>query len=177
MTRYIAFLRAVNVGGRVVKMEELKKIFALPGISNISTYIQSGNVLFDSKADIAALKKKLETALFKALDYEVTVFIKTVPELEQIINNNPFAGKAEGKTLYISLLSATPDAPGIVALEQLKQKDEDLAIISTEAYILCPEKTYGNSKLSNVSVEKKLKVQATTRNITTMNKLLALTAK
>ena len=66
MGRYIAFLRAVNVGGRVVKMDELKKIFAMPGINNIATYIQSGNVVFDAAGDDdAALKKKIESKLFK----------------------------------------------------------------------------------------------------------------
>jgi uncharacterized protein (DUF1697 family) len=157
-------------------MDELKQLFALPGIKNISTYIQSGNVLFDSTKDEATLKKSIETALKKALNYEVTVFLKTVPQLEDVIARCPFTEDDQVK-IYISLLSGTPEKQGIPQLEALKAEGEDLAVSGSAVYILCPAHTYGNSKLSNVTVEKKLKVQATTRNWNTMNKLVALAKK
>ena len=176
MTRYIALLRAVNVGGRIVKMDELKKLFALPGIKNISTYIQSGNVLFDSEKDEATLKKNIEAALKKALNYEVVVFLKTIPQLEGAIARCPFSEDDEVK-IYVSLLSEVPAKDNIKLLKALKAEGEDVVVSGSEAYIVCPAHTYGTSKLSNVSVEKKLKVQATTRNWNTMNKLVALAKK
>lgn len=176
MTRYVALLRAVNVGGRVVKMEELKQLFALPGIKNISTYIQSGNVLFDSIKDEATLKKAIEAALKKALNYEVAVFLKTIPQLESAIARCPFT-EDENVKIYVSLLSETPAKENIKALEALKAEGEEIAVSGAAAYILVPAHTYGNSKLSNTGVEKKLKVQATTRNWNTMNKLVALAKK
>ena len=171
--RFVAFLRAVNVGGRVVKMDELKQLFDLPGLKNISTYIQSGNVLFESRTtDADALTKKIENKLQMSLGYEVTVFLKTFDELKKIITQNPY--DVGDMDLYISMLSAHPSKEHINALEAMAAEAEQLAIIHTEAYILCPKKTYGKSKLSNVNVEKKLKVKATTRNWTTMNKILEL---
>lgn len=176
MTRYITLLRAVNVGGRVIKMDELKQIVALPGIKNITTYIQSGNILFDSTKEIPALKKAIEAALKKALDYEVTVFIKTIPELESIIADCPFTETADNK-IYISLLADKPGKENIQQLEALKAAGEDLSIKGNTVYITCPAGTYGNTKLSNINVEKKLKTAATTRNWNTMNKLVALAGK
>lgn len=173
--RYIAFLRAVNVGGRIVKMDELKKIFALPGFKNIATYIQSGNVLFDSAvADVPALKKKTEAALKKALGYDVVVLLKTIPEIEVIIAGNPFKKEMEGNNLFVTMLSEAPAAANIALLEPMRAPDEHVRVIGTTAYILCPPHTYGNTKLSNSNLEKKLKVQATTRNWATMNKIIAL---
>ncbi|MBI3510316.1 MAG: DUF1697 domain-containing protein [Bacteroidetes bacterium] len=175
MTKYIAFLRAVNVGGRVVKMEELKKIFALPGLKNISTYIQSGNVIFETnETDVTKLKKKTETALKKNLSYEVLVFLKTIPEIKKIIGENPFTKKMEGMHLYVSMLSGIPSKENISLLDAYRAKEECFEIKGTTAYLLFPPKTYGQTKLSNSTIEKKLKVQSTTRNWNTMNKIIAL---
>ena len=176
MARYIAFLRAVNVGGRVVKMDELKKLFNMPGIKNISTYIQSGNVVFDShEANTDALKKKIESKLLKALGYEVTVFLKTFDEVRDIIKRNPYKKKdIEEMGLYISMLSAVPDSEGLKFVQQLLGDQEQVVVSGTEAYILCIKGGYGASKLSNINLEKKLKVRSTTRNWATMNKILAL---
>lgn len=173
--RYVALLRAVNVGGRVVKMDELKTIFAMPGLKNISTYIQSGNVLFDSaETDTAKLEKKIEAKLLKALNYEVTVFLKTHEDLTNIIENNPYDSEPEGKNLYVSFLSGSPSKDNIKLLDALKAPGEEFAIVNTECYLLFPAKTYGTTKLSNINLEKKLKVRATTRNWNTINKLAAL---
>ncbi|HEU4717831.1 MAG TPA: DUF1697 domain-containing protein [Bacteroidia bacterium] len=175
MNKYIAFLRAVNVGGRVVKMDELKKIFSLPGFKNISTYIQSGNVLFKTKeTEVTVLKKKTENALKKALSYEVLVFLKTIPDIEKIIKRNPFKKEMEGMHLYVSMLSEEPARENIPLLEKYRAPEERITIDGINAYILCPPKTYGTSKLSNSMLEKKLKVSATTRNWATMNKIIEL---
>lgn len=177
MKKYVALLRAVNVGGRVVKMDELKTIFTIPGLKNISTYIQSGNVLFETtETDIDKLQKKIESKLLKALDYEVTVFLKTHADLLNTIKKNPFGGEPDGKNLYVSFLSEAPGKDKIKLLEPLKAEHEELTIVGSDAYLLFPAKTYGTTKLSNVNVEKKLQVRSTTRNWNTVNKLATLLA-
>lgn len=88
---YIALLRGINVGGHVVKMERLRELFAELGFTNVRTYIQSGNVFFESEqADRALLARTIEQHLHEALGYEVPVFLRTVADLEQIMALEPF---------------------------------------------------------------------------------------
>ena len=173
MTQYIAFLRAVNVGGRFVKMEDLKKMFAMPGIKNISTYIQSGNVVFDSaEADRDVLVKKIETKLLKATGFEVKTLIRTMPDMEAIIKRNPFKKHADDMALHVSFLSVAPDAEKVKLLQDLQTELEQFAFDGLTAYILVKKGGYGETKFSNTFLEKKLKVVATTRNWATVNKML-----
>ena len=173
MPRYIAFLRAINVGGRMVKMEDLKKILAMPGIKNISTYIQSGNVVFDStENDPAVLVKKIEAKLLKTLGFEVKTLIRTIPEIEAIIKKNPFKGHAEDMALHVSFLSEPADDGLLTELLQLQTEYEQFRPAGTEVYILVRKGGYGETKFSNAFLEKKLKLSATTRNWATVNKML-----
>ncbi len=173
MTRYIAFLRAINVGGRIVKMDDLKKIMAIPGLKNIITYIQSGNVVFDSaETDKGLLTKKIEKKLLTALGYEVTTFVKTIPDIESTIKKNPFKKIPEEMGLHVSFLATVPDAELVKQLLLLQNENEQFNVMGTEAYILVRKGAYGETKFSNTFLEKKLKTQATTRNWATVNKML-----
>jgi uncharacterized protein (DUF1697 family) len=173
--KHIAFLRAVNVGGRFVKMEDLKKIMTMPGFKNISTYIQSGNVVFETKEeDKEALVKKIETKLLKALTFEVKTIIRSPADLETIIENNPFKNHAEDMALHVSFLSAPPDQQLVDKLMLLQTEFEQFRFIGPDAYILVRKGGYGETKFSNTFLEKKLKLHATTRNWATVNKMLEL---
>ncbi len=173
MTQYIAFLRAVNVGGRFVKMEELKKMFAMPGIKNISTYIQSGNVVFESaETDRDLLVKKIEAKMLKSTGFEVKTLIRTMPDMEAIIKRNPFKKHADYMALHVSFLSVVPDAEKVKLLQDLQTELEQFAFDGQVAYILVKKGGYGETKFSNTFLEKKLKVVATTRNWATVNKML-----
>ena len=89
--RYIAFLRGINVGGRVVKMERLRQLFAELGFANVRSYINSGNIFFDtSEKDRQLLTGMIEPHLYSALGYEVPVFLRTVDEVQAILAQNPF---------------------------------------------------------------------------------------
>ena len=90
MTRYIAFLRAINVGGHVVKMDALRGLFESLGFSNVETFIASGNVLFETNLN-GNLEKKIESKLREALGYDVATFIRTDAELKAIANYKAFA--------------------------------------------------------------------------------------
>src|SRR2546427_12004340 len=92
MTSYVAFLRAINVAGqKLIKMKDLARIFAAAGCKNVQTYIQSGNVIFDSKStNAAALSKKIERTLQQALGYEGTIILRTLAEVEALVRHNPY---------------------------------------------------------------------------------------
>ena len=91
MIRYIALLRAINVGGHKVKMDRLRKLFESLGLSNVETFIASGNVIFDSPAeDARTLEKQIEDYLRKSLGFEVATFVRSVSELEAIAGYRPF---------------------------------------------------------------------------------------
>src|SRR5690348_9347846 len=88
---YIALLRGINVGGHTVKMERLRELFTEVGFTHVRTYIQSGNVFFETaQTDRKILTQTIELHLRQSLGYEVPVFLRTIPELEQIVELNPF---------------------------------------------------------------------------------------
>ena len=173
MAKYIAFLRAINVGGRVVKMDDLKKMLAMPGFKNISSYIQSGNIVFDhNETDKEILINKVEAKLLKALGYEVKTFLSTPEELRTIVEHNPFKKIPEDMNLHVSFMSGEPDDDGVTQLLSLQTEHEQFRIAGSEAYILVKKGAYGETKFSNTFLEKKLKVAATTRNWATVNKMI-----
>lgn len=175
MVKYIAFLRAINVGGRTVKMEELKQHFAMPGFKNISTYIQSGNVIFEhAGTDKEVLAKKIEARLLKNLGYEVKTFLQTPAELQEIVKHTPFKKHAEDMAQHVSFLSAEPDKVAVEKLLEFQNENEQFRIMGTVAYILVKKGAYGETKFSNTFLEKKLKLDATTRNWATINKMAAV---
>lgn len=177
MIRYIAFLRAINVSGqKLIKMEYLREIFAMPGIKNVSSYIQSGNILFDAKeADAGKLTKKIEKQLAKHLGYEVEVFLRTTDELEQAIEQNPFPDAKLGKdlALYIVFLSREPGSDEKKLIAGLSNDIDNLKVVGRELYALI-KKDGAKSQFSNMLVERKLKQLSTSRNQTTVNKILEL---
>lgn len=173
MPKYIAFLRAINVGGRMVKMDALKEYLAMPGIKNITTYIQSGNLAFDAtEKDKQVLEKKIEAKLLKALGYEVKTFIITIPELELVVKQTPFPNHPEDMAQHVSFLSEVPKEELAQQLLSLQTESEQFRFIGSVAYILVKKGAYGETKFSNTFLEKKLKLHATTRNWATVNKML-----
>src|SRR5689334_21360480 len=123
MQAYIAFLRAINVGGRVCKMEALRRVFAaVPGVTGVETFIASGNVLFSSRASAAALEGKLEKALHTALGYEVDTFLRTGPELARLVDETVVS--AEWKGLYVGFIRDTASAAVRERVQALSTADE-----------------------------------------------------
>jgi uncharacterized protein (DUF1697 family) len=178
MTRYIAFLRAINVGGKgIVKMEDLRKAFAMPGLKNISTYIQTGNVIFETaETDEAKLRQKIEKNLEKKLGFEIPSILRTFEELEAVVKNNPFKKIKESKEtpLYISLLPAEPSKEQVKLITALNTERLDHRVVAREIYCLCQRNEKGTTDFSNSIIEKKLKMPATARNLSTITKILAL---
>lgn len=180
MTIYIAFLRGINVGGKtIVKMAELKKLFEELGLMNVKTYIQSGNVLFTSEELEASLTERMESALHKTFGFEITVVIRTLPELERILAGCPFSEEeilaakatAVGESLYVAMLPREPLAEKLPLVEAYRTDQEEYFIHGRDVYLLFRD-TVRTSKLANHL--HKLGEPSTVRNWNTMGKLALL---
>lgn len=168
--RFVAFLRAVNVGGHNVKMDALKTIFESAGLENVATFIASGNVIFDSPKRAATLENLLEETLETNLGYRVATFVRSVAELQEIAQRQPFA-RRDGKT-YIGFLKKRPDAATTTALLSLRTEVDDLEVVGRELYWL-NRGAFAESKLSGGLLEKTLKGETTLRNTNTVEKIAA----
>ena len=174
MKIYIALLRGINVSGqKKVPMADLRELMVDSGFKNVQTYIQSGNVVFQSESEN---KKELETIIQnkikKYFGFDVSILIKTVFEIEKILNVCPFS-KDKKENSYFTLLHDIPKKDVIDSTSQETYKDEEFLIKSDCVYFYS-ETGYGKAKCNNNFFERKLKVTATTRNYKTMLKLLAL---
>lgn len=172
MRTYISLLRGINVGGRLVDMGLLKEIFNTIGAEKVETYLRSGNVIFESSEnDTSALMRKIERELEKRLGFKIKAFVKTVDELRNVVDRMPL-GNREGDKLHVTFLSATPVNFPSKEVDSVKGADEEYAYTGNEIYLYCPG-GYGRTRLSNNYFERKLKVDATTRNWRSVNALLS----
>jgi uncharacterized protein (DUF1697 family) len=176
MSRFIAFLRAINVGGHTVKMDYLRQLFESLEFSNVETFIASGNVIFESHAQkVQTLEKQIERHLQQLLGYEVATFIRSAPELATIANYRPFAPaelEAAGNFLYIAFLPAPPSSEAQQKLMAFQTEVDDFHSHGREIYWLCRKKL-SESKFSGALLEKTIGMPATVRNSTTVKKLAA----
>lgn len=173
MLRYIAFLRAINVGGHTVKMDHLRQLFDSLGFSNVETFIASGNVVFESSAKNAkSLEGKIEKKLREALGYEVTTFIRNGTELADVAMYKAFPPAALGAaTAFNIIFLAEPlDAMAKRQVMALKTDIDDFAVHGREIFWLCRQKQ-SESKFSNAVLEKALGKRSTIRQATTIKKM------
>lgn len=167
MTKYIAFLRAINVGGtKIIKMDHLKKIFESFGLANVQTYIQTGNVIFEAKK-APKLEAQIERQLETALGYRVEVFVRSMDELAEIVNQDHFEPQATD-TLHVVFLREKPVKTLVDTLKKFNSPADDFAVSGREVYNLRHDRD--KSVFSNNFVEK-IFGTATTRNITTLRKI------
>jgi len=178
MNNYIALLRGINVSGHnKIKMTDLKQLFLNLGFQNIKTYIQSGNVLFHSdEKDISYLEKNIKSAIKKNFDYDIKVLVITKKIIQSAFTSNPFLkNKTPDITkLCVTFLSENPTADGLLQLEEVASKGEDeFKLKDNFLYLHCPT-SFAKTKLTNNLIERKLKVNATSRNWKTITKLFEL---
>ena len=175
MPRYIAFLRAINVGGHTVKMEELRGHFESLGFANVDSFIASGNIIFESPSqDTEALEKKIETHLRDALGYDVATFLRTDAEVAEIADHEPFPDTEANPAnkLAVAFLAEPPPAAARKALMGFRNDIDDFHFHGREVYWLRRDKPR-QSKFSNAVLEKTLDAQATLRGIRTVQRLAA----
>lgn len=175
--KYIVILRGINVSGqKKIIMKDLKQLVEKTGCSDVVTYIQSGNVICDYDGDDVTLKADIEQGISNQYGFDVPVQVRTPADYALIIDQCPFGEVdlvADGTKVLLTFLADVPNDEDSAHLMTFVKAPEQLVIKDQHVYLYCPN-GYGRSKLSNVFLEKKLKVQATTRNWKTVNKLYEL---
>jgi len=173
MHRCVVFLRGINVGGHIVVKETLREAFSSLGFQNVSTYKQSGNVIFETDlANSQEIRGKIEDKLCSLLGYEVAVFVRTIPHLKTIIDLDPFKNqRKEGTSFLVTFLAVEPPSfPLQLPLTIPKSTAQIISAKGTEAFSV----THGGGEgaLPNPFLESKLKARATTRNMNIIRELV-----
>lgn len=174
MSRYVAFLRGINVGAHNrMKMAALRQMCAGLGFENVQTYIQSGNVLFEStEADIDVLQEKIETEIEKTFGYDVTAIVCPGDDLQALASNNPFAPEDGDETvkLYVTFLRDTPDEEQIQTLISAQTDAETFAVEGSIVYTRVQTDKHTPGRY--IDVEKQLGMPATRRTWRVVKKVL-----
>ena len=176
INKRIAILRGINVGGkRKILMADLKKLFNELNYKSVTTYIQSGNVIFDTdnKTRNFEIEDRIEKSIKEYCGFDVPVIVRTEKELYQTIVNSPFVENAEIERLHLTFLKGKPDDEYLEKIREYDFAPDKFEIQENNVFVYCSGK-YSDSKLTNKFFESKLKTQATTRNWKTVLKLSEL---
>jgi uncharacterized protein (DUF1697 family) len=176
MAVMVAFLRGVNVGNNILRMERLREFCAEIGMQNVRTYVQSGNVIFDADGGVTHWADKIQKRLLGETRLPVTVIVRTPADLKRTLGQNPFLKECgmEVARLHVAMLAKVPAKSALKSLAAQTDRycGGDRYILSgRDIYLHCPN-GYGQSKLTNGLFEKFLDVRATTRNWNTLNNIL-----
>lgn len=180
MKTYIALLRGINVGGhRKTKMIDLKAALNKTGLKDVTTYIQSGNVVFkSSENNTVLLENRIKESMAKTFGFDIPVLITDREELIDILDRSPFKHQKdiEANNIYYVLLKSKPGAGAVTGLDQDGYPNELFEIMDNCVYLNCLNGA-GKAKLNNNIIEQKLGVEATTRNHRTLLKLIELSSE
>lgn len=176
MPKYVALLRGINVGGNnMIKMETLRATFEAVGFENVKSYINSGNLIFETrKSDDVNLAKKIHEAIQKDFGFNISVMVRSIAEIEKVIAKNPFAGQFEShKDMHLFFLNQELTAEQQTQLFAQANDNEMFAVI--DRHILCLLRIHIlDSSVGKGFIDKKLKVPATARNWRTVKKLMEM---
>ena len=170
-------LRGINVSGqKKIRMADLRSLYETLGLKNVQSYLQSGNVVFDSdEQDATKLRKLIESQIETTYGFSVPVLIRTGDNFKRVIENHPFA-EEEAIRVLVTFLYELPEKSKWEELGRHKDKVDQFALGEQEIFLLCPG-GYGRTKLSNTFFEKKLGVIATTRNWKSVNASYEMTVR
>jgi uncharacterized protein (DUF1697 family) len=177
MAVIISMLRGVNLlGHNRIRMEELRALYQSIGLRDAETYVVSGNVVFRTKAqNLPALGKRIENAIERNFGFRPRVILRTPSELRDVVARSPFRSRRDihPSKLLVTFLENHPAAEALEQVRKIKTDPEELHVDGREVYIYFPD-GQGRSKLSWVTVEKKLKTSGTGRNWNSVTKLLEI---
>jgi uncharacterized protein (DUF1697 family) len=175
--KYIALLRGINVSGKnLIKMDALKSSLEKLHFKNIKSYIQSGNIFFESEGKaVSELSNEIRQLILNDFSFEVPVVVIESSEFEEIVTSNPFANQEnrDEKFMHLTFLNEQIDVTKTSLINEKLGENEELVFGKRLVYLYLPS-GYGNTKLSNTFIENKLKNVATTRNWRTCNELLKM---
>jgi uncharacterized protein (DUF1697 family) len=177
MAVIISLLRGVNVSGNnIIKMEELRKLYASMGLRDARSYIQSGNVVFQTdERDLLALAKLIGDGIERKFKCRPDVILRTTAEMRGAVARNPFAKRrdVEPAKLLVTFLAGEPGKEARDKVLEIKTDPEEMKILGREIYIHFPN-GMGQSKLSWIAITKALKTTGTGRNLNSVMKLLEM---
>jgi uncharacterized protein (DUF1697 family) len=172
----VSLLRGVNVGGHQIKMDALRELYESLGLRKVETFIQSGNVVFTTQSrDLGRLAARIEKAIEDSCGFHADVVLRDAAQIRSVLARNPFASRPgiEPAKLLITFLGADPDPEGCVKVRAMDIHPEELFIDGREVFAYFPN-GLARPKLNWPAVAKCLKAPGTARNLTTVQKLLAI---
>lgn len=175
MPRYAAFLRAVNVGGHVVKMDRLRQLFEETGFTGVSTHLASGNVLLTAgRGRASRLEEKIEKALESALGWDVAAFLRTPAEIAAVAAHQPFSAEAVGEAhgVYVGFLREPLAPPQLELVSGFRTPTDELAAAGREVFWLSRVRVT-EASFSAAQLERALGVRTTFRNVNTVKAVAA----
>jgi len=174
MNTFISMLRGINLGGhKMIRMAELKSLYEALDLVNVKTYVQSGNVVFDSpERDASKLASLIEAQIERSFGHAVSILIRSPNDFQRIVDTNPFLhGRNEDPAkLHVTFLYSSPSKSQLSNLGVPKGEADEFFVGNQEIFLFCPN-GYGRTKLPNNFFEKKLDTPATTRNWKTVTAL------
>ncbi|MGO3107550.1 MAG: DUF1697 domain-containing protein [Sphingobacterium sp.] len=173
-TTYVVLLRAVNVSGKnVIRMKDLREAILLAGYTNVCTYIQSGNIVLNAASTPIEVEKKIRQIIKETFGLEIKVFAKSNKDLKSILKDIPPRPPIEANRLFITVLDKTPSKELVTLLSEREFSPEWYFIKNKILYFYLPNGV-SKAKLSNAFFERTLQVNATGRNLNTINALIQL---
>lgn len=172
----VALLRGVNVGGKnKLPMKDIAAMFRKAGCDHVRTYIQSGNVLFRADPALAEnIPSLISASILSGFGYRISVVTRTVSELQEVVNANPFADAGvQADKLHVLFLASVPDRAHVEALDSNRSPGDEFAVLGREVFLHCPN-GIARSKLTNNYFDSSLSTTSTARNWRTVRKLLDL---
>lgn len=174
--KYFCLLRGINVSGKkLIKMEYLREVFTQMSFSNVKSFIQSGNIVFESEESIEiSLISQIQKQLTTCFGYSITIFLRKAEEWEKIINKNPYPPLINHANFkyYITFLPSVPSVELQSKITLLSNENEKFYTQGREIYTMLTKDNTAKQLFSNNYMEKILKMPATTRNWNTVTKLL-----
>jgi uncharacterized protein (DUF1697 family) len=173
MSRFVAFLRGINVGGHIVVKKQLKEVFTSLGFQNVFTYRQSGNVIFETdNSNTHDIKAVIEDKLSNTLGYEVSVFVRTISQLKRLIDFDPFKDQTKNGESFLVTFLATAPANFPLQLPLTIPKSTAQVISTTGMDVFSVTHGGGEGALPNPFLESKLKQKTTTRNMNIIREII-----
>jgi len=176
ITTYVALLRGVNVGGRnKLSMGDLTAMFKRAGCEACKTYIQSGNMVFKARPALAAgIPTLIASEITERFGYRVPLVVRTVEDLREIVNTNPFLSTGvDSKWLYVAFLADSPESSRVTELDPHRSPQDSFLVRGREIFMYCPN-GMGRTKLTNEYFDSKLATTSTVRNWRTVSTLLQM---
>lgn len=178
MNSFVALLRGINVSGqKKISMADLRETLKNVGLQNVATYIQSGNIVFESDdPNREGLGTMISMAILRDFGFEVPTLVLMGDEVKDILESNPFKEETNEKGLYFVMLKEPASPTRVSEFNKISYENEEFLVTPLCVYLNC-KAGYGKAKLNNNLIERKLKVEATTRNLRTMQKLLEMVSR